>query len=389
MGFPSGKVAIVGVYTTQQGKRLGRTEKSLEIEAIKGALDDAGLARDDVDGLLPLLAEPWSKTHMYWAEQLGERSITYCGTGQGQGAAAKGALAIAGGMCNVAVAFWAKSGQTNSPGSVAIPDRAPRVGEFAYLYQMFGAYMTPLYALWAQRYMHEFGVTSEQLAEVAVIARGHAIRNPASVMGERGPITVDDVVNSRMIADPLHLLDCAIENDGGYAFVLASETIARSCRTKPVWILGGAEATATDVYTTFVDPWFPDDGFGVRRCADMAFGMAGVSREDVDVANLYDCFTITFLRDLEEMGFCKLGEGAHYVSEGITKLGGSMPCNTDGGLLSNSHTGNPSGMGVIEVVRQLRGECGDRQVADAAVGATLGQGGSVHGLASTLILGRD
>ncbi len=388
MAFPTGKVAIVGVYTTEQAKLLGRTARSLELEAIKGALDDAGLSWQDVDGLLPLLAEPWSKTHMFWAEQLGERPITYCGTGQGQGAAAKGAVAIASGMCNVALAFWAKSGQTNSPGSVGIPDRAPRVGEFSYLYQVFGAYMTPLYALWAQRYMHEFGVTSEQLAEVAVIAREHATRNPASVMGARGPITVDDVVNSRMIADPLHLFDCAIENDGGYAFVLASESVARSCRKEPIWILGGAEAVATDVYTTFVDPWFPEEGFGVRRSADLAFGMAGVSREDVDVANLYDCFTITFLRDLEELGFCKIGEGGHYVQEGRTRLGGAMPCNTDGGLLSNSHTGNPSGMGVIEVVRQLRRECGARQVDDATIGVTLGQGGSVHGLASTLVLGR-
>jgi acetyl-CoA acetyltransferase len=388
MGFPVGKVAVVGVYTTKQGKRLGRTKHSLELEAIKGALDDAGLSVNDVDGLLPLLAEPWSKTHMYWAEQLGERPITYCGTGQGQGAAAKGAVAIASGMCNVAVAFWGSAGGSNSPGSVPVPDRAPRVGEFSYLYQMFGAYMTPLYALWAQRYMHEFGVTSEQLAEVAVIARQHATLNPASVMGERGPITVDDVVSSRMIADPLHLFDCAIENDGGYAFVLASEEVARDCRREPIWILGGAEATATDVYTTFVDPWFPETGFGVRRCADLAFNMAGVGRDEIDVAWLYDCFTVTFLRDLEEMGFCKIGEAGDFVQSGVTRLGGSMPCNTDGGLLSNSHTGNPSGMGVIELVRQLRHDCDERQVAHASIGVTLGQGGSVHGLASTLLLGK-
>jgi acetyl-CoA acetyltransferase len=388
MGFPSGKVAVVGVYTTNQGKRLGRSKQSLELEAIKGALDDAGLSVADVDGLLPLLAESWSKTHMYWAEQLGERPITYCGTGQGQGAAAKGAVAIASGMCNVAVAFWGSAGASNSPGSVGVPDRAPRVGEFSYLYQAFGAYMTPLYALWAQRYMHEFGTTSEQLAQVAVIARQHAMLNPASVMGGRGPLTVDDVVNSRMIADPLHLYDCAIENDGGYAFVLASEEIARHCRYEPIWILGGAEATATDVYTTFVDPWFPETGFGVRKCANLAFDMAGVGRDEIDVAWLYDCFTVTFLRDLEEMGFCDIGDGADLVHSGMTRLGGTMPCNTDGGLLSNSHTGNPSGMGVIEVVRQLRGQCANRQVPDASIGATLGQGGSVHGLASTLILGR-
>jgi len=209
------------------------------------------------------------------------------------------------------------------------------------------------------------------------------------VMGAKGPITVEDVVNSRMIADPLHLLDCSIENDGGYAIVIASEEVARDCRRAPVWVLGGAEATATDVYATFDDPWFPLEGKAVRRCTDMAFDIAGVDRSEIDVANLYDCFTITMLRNLEEMGFCKLGEASDYVREGHTKLGGDMPCNTDGGLLSNSHNSNPSGLSVIEVVRQLRGDCGPRQVPDARIGVALGQGGSVHGLASTVILARD
>jgi acetyl-CoA acetyltransferase len=249
--------------------------------------------------------------------------------------------------------------------------------------------MTPLYALWAQRYMYEFGVSSEDLAQVAVIHRDHAVLNPESVMGRKGPITIEDVVSSRMVADPLHLLDCSIENDGGYAIVIAAEEIARDCRQIPVWVLGGAEATATDVYQTFNNPWFPEGGKSVRRCTDMAFAMAGIGRQEIDVANLYDCFTITMLRDLEEMGFCKIGEAADYMREGHTRLGGSMPCNTDGGLLSNSHNTNPSGMSVIEIVRQLRGECGERQVKDARIGVALGQGGSIHGLASTIVLARD
>lgn len=381
------RAAVVGVYTTAQGKRLGRTKVSLEIEAIKGALADAGLAHTDIDGLSPLLAEPWSKTQMYWAEQLGARPITYIGTGQGEGAVAKAAEAISAGTCKVAVAWVAHAGGGNSPGSKAVPTAAPRLPDFHWEIQ--GAYMTPLYALWAQRYMHEFGVSGEDLAQVAVVHRDHAVLNPDSVMGRKGPVTVDDVLSSRMVADPLHLLDCSIENDGGYALVLASEDVAKDCRKTPVWVLGGAEATATDVYQTFNNPWFPEEGKSVRRCADMAFDIAGVSRADVDVANLYDCFTITMLRNLEEMGFCKIGEGADYFREGHTTLGGAMPCNTDGGLLSNSHNGNPSGMSVIEVVRQLRGECGERQVPDARIGLALGQGGSVHGLASTVLLAHD
>jgi acetyl-CoA acetyltransferase len=153
--------------------------------------------------------------------------------------------------------------------------------------------------------------------------------------------------------------------------------------------LGGAEAAYTDFYTTIQDPWFPRSGYAVRRVGDMVFDMAGVSRDDIDVAGLYDCFTVTMLRDLEELGFCKLGEGAAYFAEGHTRLGGSMPCNTDGGLLSNSHCGSPSGLHTIEVVRQLRGECGERQVSGAQIGLSLAQGMSPHGLTSALIMATD
>ena len=324
---------------------------------------------------------------MHWAEQLGGRPITHLSTGQGEGAVAKAAAAISAGICNVAVAWVAHAGGGNSPASKPRPESAPRFSDFHW--EIPGAYMTPLYALWAQRYMHEFGATSEDLAQVAVIHRDHAVLNPESVMGVKGPITIEDVVTSRMVSDPLHLLDCSIENDGGYAIVVASEEIARDCRHAPIWVLGGAEATATDVYATFDDQWFPEEGKAVRRCTDMAFEFAGVLRSDIDVANLYDCFTITMLRNLEEMGFCKLGEASDYVREGHTKLGGDMPCNTDGGLLSNSHNSNPSGMSVIEVARQLRGDCHERQVPGAKIGLALGQGGSVHGLASAVILASD
>jgi acetyl-CoA acetyltransferase len=237
--------------------------------------------------------------------------------------------------------------------------------------------------------MHEFGVTSEDLAEVAVFTRHHATLNPDSVMGRKGEITVDDVLSSRYICEPLHLLDCSLDTDGGYAVVMTTAERARDCRKPPVWILGGAESTYTDFYVTINDPWFPEDGKAVRRSADRAFGMAGISRDEVDVAGVYDCFTITTIRDLEEMGFCKLGEGAHFVKEGNCRLGGAMPVNTDGGLLSNSHSGDPSGMHTIEVVRQLRGECGARQVPGAKIGVSLQQGWAIHGMAGTLVMAAD
>jgi acetyl-CoA acetyltransferase len=390
MAFPQRQAAIAGVYTTVQGKKLGRTEESLKLEAIRGALDDAGLDFKDIDGVIPMesgMHGPGAMYHMEWAEQLGERPLGFMGIGQASGGLAKAATAIASGMCENVVLFWANSGFQVGPRGTAVPTSAPRTWEWGF--DQHGAYMTTWYAMWAERYMHEFGATSEDFAEVAVTHRYHATLNPNSIMGNRGEITVDDVVNSRMIASPLHLLDCALDNEGGYAVVITSAEVARNCRKEPVWVLGGAEGAYTDFYTTIQDPWFPDDGFAVRRVGDQVFDMAGLRRDEIDVAGLYDCFTITMLRDLEELGFCKLGEGAAYFKEGHTRLGGSMPCNTDGGLLSNSHCVSPSGLHTIEVVRQLRGECGDRQVPNAKIGLSLAQGMSPHGLTSALIMATD
>lgn len=387
MGFPTRQTAIVGVYTTQQAKRMQRTSVSLQLEAIRGALDDAGLKVSQVDGLIPMDPEPTPgapSEHMFWAEQLGEHTITFMEVGIASGAIAKASAAIAAGMANVVVLFYGKAGWSVGPGGQAVPDKAPRVDEWGY--DPHGAYMSAWYALWTQRYMHEFGVTEEDLAHVPVAHRHHAVLNPDSVMGAKGEITIEDVLASRYVADPMHLLDCSIDNDGGYAVVVASADVARDCRKKPIWILGGAEAAHTDFYMSIQQPWFPAEGASVRRAGDRAFEMAGVSRDDIDVAGLYDCFSVTMLRDLEELGFCKIGEGAEYFKEGHTRLGGSMPSNTDGGLLSNSDVGNPSGLHTIEVVRQLRGECGARQVEGASIGLSLAQGYAIHGQAGALIM---
>ncbi len=389
--FPGRQAAIVGVYTTEQGRGLERTSFSLELEAIKGALADAGLTVDDVDGVVPMAMRSMYESHgpeQFWATQFGGRPLTFAQHGTPTPSIVKPALAIAAGMCEVVVVFWGKAGRQLGPGATPVPTTTPpRVQEWHY--DLFGGGFGQFYALWAQRYMHEFGVTGEDLAEVAVIHREHAMLNPASVMGRRGGLTVDDVVSSRMIASPLHLFDCALDTDGGYALVIASAEVARNCAKEPVWVIGGAEATHTDFYATIDDPWFPPEGQSVRRAGDIAFAQAGLTRGDIDVAGLYDCFTITMVRDVEELGFCAIGEGADYIKQGNTRLGGAMPCNTDGGLLSNSHCGMPHGLHTIEVVRQLRGECGQRQVPGAKIGLSLAQGASVHGYAGTLIMATD
>jgi acetyl-CoA acetyltransferase len=390
MGFPGRAAAIVGVYTTAQARVIERSSMSLQIESIKGAVADAGLTVDDIDGVLPFDRTGYG-TSMFaeqsWATQLGGRTLSFAEPGSPSTGLAKAALAISAGMCNVAVAFWGKAGWKLGPGGTPVPDAAPRVPEWDF--RLFGAGYAHFYALWAQRYMHEFGVTAEDLAQVAVTHRHHATLNPESVMGSRGELTIDDVLSSRMVCSPLHLLDCALDTDGGYALVVASADRARDCRKKPVWILGGGDGMHADFYGTIDDPWFPPTGHSVRTAADIAFAQAGVTRDDIDIGGFYDCFTVTMLRDIEELGFCKPGEGADYFREGHTRLGGSMPCNTDGGLLSNSHCGMPHGMHTIEVVRQLRGECGERQVPDARIGLTLAQGASVHAYAGTLILAAD
>jgi len=258
VGFPKRQAAIVGVYTTKQGKLPERTSFSLQLEAIRGALDDAGLTTADVDGLLPMAMTdhvPGTTAHQFWAEQLGERPLGLVEIGGASGQLAKAAAAIAAGLTDVAVLFFGRAGNRTGPGGTKAPEqgaaqvRAPRVPD-DWSFATAGGYMTSWYAMWARRYMHEFNVTHADLAEVAVFTRYHATLNPDSVMGRKGEITVEDVLASRYVCEPLHLLDCSIDNDGGYAVVIASAERARDCRKKPVWILGGAEAYYTDFYAT-------------------------------------------------------------------------------------------------------------------------------------------
>src|SRR5581483_590226 len=231
MAFPRRQAAIVGVYTTEQARFLERTSVSLQIESIKGALDDAGLTLSDVDGLVPFDNRSYSTSPFAgqaWAAQLGGRAFSFIEPGSPTTGVHKAAVAIATGACDVVIAFWGKAGWKLGPGATGVPTEAPRVAEWHY--DQFGGGYAHWYALWAQRYMHEFGVSSEDLAEVAVTHRYHATLNPASVMGSRGPVTVDDVVGSRMVSSPLHLLDCALDTDGGYGMVIASAEVARNCR---------------------------------------------------------------------------------------------------------------------------------------------------------------
>ena len=382
-----GKVAIVGVADTEVGALPGRTPMELCVEAALAAINDAGLGKDDVDGLLTCnaMAQPL----MYHAEALAEYLQIfprYClAVGAGGGTTFSvihhAASAIVTGMADVVVVAMADPMRSGLSRDQALRLQASTGHpEFE---QPYGPTVPAYYALIAQAHMAEFGTTPEQLAGIAVACRAHAARNPAAQMRE--PITVEDVMASRMIADPLHLLDCSLVSDGGSAVVLCSAERAADLPHDPVYLLGAGEGhshehiSAAHSLTTSA----------AREAGERAYAMAGVGPADMDFAQLYDCFTPTVLVELEDLGFCAKGEGGAFVDSGALSPGGALPVNTHGGLLSHSHPGNPGSMfALTESVWQLRHAAGERQVPDARHGLVHAQGGimSSH---TALVLSRE
>ncbi len=270
--------------------------------------------------------------------------------------------ALAAGMGKAALVVGADNRLTGLGGGGA-PETGPSQYHNAEFEVPYGPIMATLYALVCRRWMHEFGWTAEQMAEVAVTMRKHASMHPHARF--RTPISVEDVVNSRMICSPFHLLDCSNFSDGGGAYVVTSAERARDLRKPPIYVLGSGGA-----YTYYYFEKWPDlvetPRSVIRSAADESFDMAGVKRSDIDVAGIADMFSATVPIALESAGFCGRGEGADFVGGGRIALGGALPVNTHGGNLSY---GNP-GMGaqfnhLTEVCKQLWGECGQRQVAGA------------------------
>lgn len=382
-----GATAIVGYADTEVGVVPDKGPSQLCAEAILAALDDAGLSAGDVDGLITCnsMADPY----LYPAEMMAEYLQIfprYChGLGAGGGAAYSAlhyaASAIATGVAETVVVAMADSLRTG-----LTRDQAMAIQSSTGHPQFEGPYgptVPAFYGLVARAYMDTYGATSEQFAAVAVSAREHASRHPGAQM--RDPITVDDVLASKMIADPLRLLDCSLVSDGGSAVVLTSAERARDLRQAPVYLLGAGEGhshehiSAAHSLTTSA----------AVQSGRMAYDMAGLGPNDIDVAGIYDCFTPVVLIELEDLGFCGKGEAGAFVAEGGLSLGGALPANTHGGLLSHSHTGSPGAMfALTECVQQLRGSAEDRQVAGADVALAHAQGGilSSH---CTLILGRE
>jgi len=382
-----GKVAIVGAADTEVGVVPGFGATQLCIDAACRALADAGLGKDQVDGLVTCnsMAEPY----MYHAEAMAEYLQIfprYCiSVGAGGGTTFSilhhAAAAIVTGQCDTVLISMADSLRSGLSREQAMTmQSATGHSQFEI---PFGPTVPAFYALIAQAHMAKYGTTAEQFAQIAVGCRQHASLNPAAQMRE--PISVEDVMTSRMIADPLHLLDCSLVSDGGSAVVLTSAERAADFPHAPVYLLGVGEGhghehiSQAQSLTTST----------AVESGQRAYAMAGLGPEDMDFAQLYDCFTPTVLVELEDLGFCKKGEGGAFVESGAIAPGGALPVNTHGGLLSHCHPGNPGSMfALTETVSQLRQQAGERQVPNAEVAMVHGQGGIMSSHTS-LILGRE
>jgi acetyl-CoA C-acetyltransferase len=374
---------IAGVHEFPERKT---TRSALEIQALsaRAALAEAGLGPRDVDGYFTA-AGAGGTGPLPVLDYLDLNPRYVDGTSVGGASFVvhthHAAAAIAQGRCRVALITY---GSTARSSGIAVGTRERIAGD--YLDQFEGIHGTStvgLYALVAQRHMHEHGTTSAQLAEIAVACRRHAGLNPLALY--RDPITVEDVLRSPIISSPLHLLDCCVITDGGGAVVLVHPEMARDLPRPGVRILGAAEAvahTAAGRRDYLLS--------AAAQTAPRAFAEAGVSHDDIDMAMIYDSFTITVLLTLEDLGFCKKGDGGRFVENGRLHLGGALPVNTDGGGLSSNHPGMRGIFLVIEAVRQLRGECGPRQVENCRIALVHGTGGALGSRHSgaTLILAR-
>ncbi|MFN2641800.1 MAG: acetyl-CoA acetyltransferase [Actinomycetota bacterium] len=374
----------MGVAESELGA-TGGTILELQAQAVSRALEDAGLSLSDVDGLFTTGVSRFSATQV--AEYFGIRptwtDATMAGGASYEIFLAHASEAVRSGLCDVALLSYGnnqRSARSRKLGGV-IDDHTPEA-QFEAPYGPLNP--ISLYAMAAERHMHEFGTTSEQLAEVAVAARAWALKNPVAFRYRSDPLTVDDVLASPVVSTPLHALDCCLITDGGGAVLVTSLERAHSLRKPPVVVLGHGETTTNNGMSQIPDLTMT----GAYVSASRAYEMAGLGPSDIDVAEVYDSFTITVLLELEALGFCKRGEAGAFVSKGRITPGGEFPLNTSGGGLSYCHPGVFGIFLLIEAVRQLRGESGERQVPGAETAICHGTGGilSTH---ATAILGVD
>lgn len=375
-------VAIVATHNTEQAKSIpGHTAESINIQAARGLMASVSASADDIDGVCGI----HSKDIAY---ALGLGTVWTCETRASIRAVLECAAAIQQGLCSVALISGGGAG--NNASEQLAPWTRPD-NEFS---APFGMYTAAQYALMARQHMDRFGSSTRDFAEVAAIIRNNGHVNPQAVFHGRGPYTADDVLASPMIAEPFHRLDCAVTNDGGSAVMIASAERAADFTDRPVHLLGAGVDQIGPGYRHAL-PWDAavgdtdiPAGFIGRRAARRAFAQAGLRPDDVDCLELYDPFSFEVLRQLEAFDFCGDGEGAAFVADGRIAPGGSHPVDTDGGLLSFSHSGTAQLLQrVVRATEQLQGTCASRQLDDVHV-AMCSNGGSASMFSDVLLLGK-
>ena len=367
----SGQCAITGIGETAYMRGSPHSAFELQIEASLAAIRDAGLDPKDIDGIIPIGitgAPAEAFVTNFGIPDLRFSALVPMGGASGLGSVQCAAAAIAAGICNHVLIPAGRNVTSGARAGV----RIHQMPQFHLIteYELPQGAIAPaqLYAPMARRHMELYGTTSRQFGEIAVTMREHACLNDNAVM--KKPITLEDHQTSRMIADPFRLLDCSLESDGGAALIVSATDRARDMRQPVVRVLGVGEGhpDSPSAITQRADM----TRLGIAKVAPRVFGQSGVGQDDIDVAEIYDCFTYIVLCQLEDMGFCKKGEGGAFVEGGRLRLGGKLPTNTHGGLLSQGHM---LGMNhIVELVRQLRGQGGRAQVADAEIGLVTGYG---------------
>ena len=360
-----GKAAIVGVGISEHGEVPGWSHFELMAQAVERACADAGIKSKDIDGVFAAITPSGLPVSMV-SEYLGLQPKVLEGTMLGGSSFVNflswAALALDAGLCEVALITYGSNARSSKrrPGGDPVPYESP-----------FGPRLVDGYAMAAARHMYQYGTKREHLAEVAVAARAWARLNPKAMM--RDPLTIEDSLKSRMIADPLTLLDCCLITDGAGAIIMTRAERAKDYPNKPVYILGAAAehshmqiAQMRDLTVT-----------AAARSGPRAFAMAGLKPSDMSLAMLYDAFTINTILFLEDLGFCKKGEGGAFVSGGTIAPGGRLAVNTNGGGLSCLHPGMYGIFLIAEAAIQLRGLAGERQVAGAATAVVHGNGGTL------------
>lgn len=382
---------IAGIGLSDYPKAPHLDSVGHHVVAMQRALEDCGVAKGDIDGYVTAGGGSGMDVAVgvTMAEYLGidHRWIdsTMTGGSSFEFHVQHAAAAIRDGLAETILVTYGSdqlSRMGRMLGTGGFLRSGDRIGGVTQFEAPFGNSLVGAYAMAARRHMHEYGTTSEQLASIAVGVREFAGLNPDAMY--RDPITVDDVLSSKLVADPLHKLDCCVISDGGGAIVLTTEERARDLRQPPVYVLGAAGAQ-----THWNISQMPDftTTAGARIAGDV-FGRAGVSPADIDTIQFYDSFTITVLLLLEDLGFCPKGEGGAFAAEGHLRRGGSLPLNTDGGGLSSNHPGMRGIFLLIESVRQLRGQAGEAQVPDASLALAAGSGGWLSCIGA-VILGRE